>query len=309
MANLEALGILGLVVRTGSLSGAARTLGTSPASVSRQLSQLEAEFGLQLVNRSSRDISLTDAGQVFLDQAKIVLEEAEKLQLIARENAPGMKGSLHVHARSASGTALVIPMLARFRALYPDITVRMSLADHHPNLVDRNIDLSLVNSLPDSPSLISRKLVSWERRICASPAYLERHGIPGKPEDLQNHRCITYLFNLGITRWRFRQGGATQTVRPASVIETTDSASMQTLALDGLGIIMLPEWYLENDLRHGRLVRLFEDYECAPNMEGGFRAHVWALYHPSRRKSPQLRAFLDLLVTSLKDRPAQAEPG
>jgi DNA-binding transcriptional LysR family regulator len=302
---LDRMRVFSLVAQGRSLSEAARRLGVSPATISRQILALERELGAQLVFRSTRNISLTEAGTIFLERCTAILRDVEDAQLAISELESEPRGRLHIHSRGLVGRHLVTPVLGEMRARYPGVTLRLTLSDAPLDLAERNIDVSIRGATDEGLSLLVRKLGSYQRVLCASPLFVERHGLPATPEDLAGLPCLTFQFDLSQVVWRFRGEGRSVSVSPMPVAQSNDGEALRLLALQGLGVAMMPEWSVRRDIAAGNLLALLETYEAAP-ADAPFGYPVYALYQRTQHRSPKLKAFLDVLVRSMK---AQAQAG
>jgi DNA-binding transcriptional LysR family regulator len=302
---LDRMRVFSLVAQGRSLSEAARQLGVSPATISRQILALEHELGAQLVYRSTRNISLTEAGTIFLARCGSILREVENAQLEISELESEPRGQLHVHSRGLVGRHLVTPVLSQMRDRYPGVTLRLTLSDAPLDLAERNVDVSIRGATDEGMALLVRKLGDYQRLLCASPEFVARHGVPTAPQDLAALPCVTFQFDLGPVVWRFRSGEQTVSVTPMAVAQSNDGEALRLLALQGLGVAMMPEWAVRRDIAAGRLVPLLEDHEAAP-ANAPFGYPVYALYQRTPHRSPKLKAFLDVLIQSMK---AQAKAG
>jgi len=302
MDNLLPSRLLILVAKTGTFSGAGRILGLSPGSVFRYMNQLEDEVGATLFHRSNRKVALTPMGEAFLARVSKIIHDVDQLTSDIKESTASGGGKLHMHVPTALGRKLIVPLLPEFLEKFPDLRLRLMMSDEEVDLVESNLDLSITTETPTASALISRKLVSCSRKICASPGYVESLGNPNSPEDVVNHDCISFEFDLGEPCWRFREGSVTKAIRPNSVIRANDEGTMLSLALAGVGLVMLPEWFVASDLEAGRLVPVLKNYECSPRLQGGFQANVLAVYRKSRHPSSNLKLFLQFLAASLRQK-------
>ncbi len=294
--NLFALRVFLTVARVGSLSAAARELTLSAASVFGYMKDLEASFETPLISRQGKKITLTPVGQLLRERATVILQEVDELRSAARKMSSGMSGTLRIHTRISCGYTFIVPTLLQSLNAHPDLHFRLSMSDDMASMPDFNTDVFIVDKLPDTMSLVSRKILTSRRMICASPEYLRRRGEPLQPVDLETHDCITAAVVRGSTVWRLRDSHGTHTIRPHAVVQTTDWHAMYKLAIQGDGLVMVPTGYAQKELASGELVPVLSQYDCAPSATAEFRENLWVLYHQSRHKSPKVRAFLDLLV-------------
>jgi len=297
MDNVKAMRLFLTVVQTGSLSGAGRQSGLSPASVSRQITALEDDLGVRLLNRTSRRLSLTEAGQVYLEHAERLLQDIDELRDAVSQMAVKPRGTLRIQSRISLGTQHVAPLIPTFLALYPDLKIDLWLTDNDLDLTEHGIDLAIrTGNLSDS-TLIGRRLASSPRVICASPEYWAEHGKPATPEALMDHNCLTYRFEFGTAAalWQFRiDTGQSINIQVAGNFQTNNGEALRVATLSGLGVAMLPAWSVKNHLKAGSLERVLSDYETTvSDLDFG----IYAVYLSRRNLSAKTRLFVDHLVT------------
>jgi DNA-binding transcriptional LysR family regulator len=300
---LRAMRVFVSVVQTGSLSSAGRLLGLSPASVSRQLQALEEELGTRLVHRTSRRLTLTEAGELYARQADQILHQVEEANASVSSLELKPRGTLRVHSRMLVGQQYVVPALPRFLAAYPEVRVDLALSNFPVDLIERNVDVDIrIGKLVDS-SLMVRKLASSERIVCATPGYLATRPPIREPFDLARHNCLTYRVNMGRTVWRFLDAAGTMTEVPVDGSFRTDNGpAVVAAAQAGIGVALLPDWSIREELRAGRMVRLFPDHTIS-HLE--FENGIYAVYLQTRHMSAKLRVFLDFLVALFRERLAE----
>ena len=297
MDNVKAMRLFLTVVQTGSLSGAGRQSGLSPASVSRQITALEDDLGVRLLNRTSRRLSLTEAGQVYLEHAERLLHDIDELRDAVSQMAVKPRGTLRIQSRISLGTQHVAPLIPTFLALYPDLKIDLWLTDNDLDLTEHGIDLAIrTGNLSDS-TLIGRRLASSPRVICASPEYWAEHGKPATPEALMDHNCLTYRFEFGTAAalWQFRiNTGQSINIQVAGNFQTNNGEALRVATLSGLGVAMLPAWSVKDHLKAGSLERVLSDYETTvSDLDFG----IYAVYLSRRNLSAKTRLFVDHLVT------------
>lgn len=298
MEPLRALRLFVNVVQSGSLSSAGRQLGLSPASVSRDMSALEESLGVRLLNRTSRKLTLTEAGEIYYRQAEQILHQITEANESVAQLQTTPRGTLRVHSRMLVGHQYIVPALPNFLAQYPEINIDLMMSNFPVDLVERNIDVDIrIGKMLDS-SLVARKLMSSERQVCASPIYLERNPPIQRPADLAVHNCLTYRLNMGRTIWRFGGAdGALTEVPVAGTLQTDNGLALLAAVRAGVGIALMPDWSIREDLASGRLKHLFPDHR-ATHME--FENGVYAVYQKSRHMSAKVRVFIDFLATLFK---------
>jgi DNA-binding transcriptional LysR family regulator len=291
------------VVQSGSLSSAGRLLGLSPASVSRQLHALEEELGTLLIHRTSRRLTLTEAGELYARQVEQILHQVEEANASVSRLEVRPRGLLRVHSRVLVGTQYIVPAIPDFLAAYPEVRIDLSMSNVPVDLVERNVDVDIrIGKLADS-ALMVRKLASSERLICATPDYVTRHGAPVRPEDLAGHNCLTYRLNLGRAVWRFRDtAGALSEVPVSGSFQADNGPALVEATRAGVGIALLPDWSITRELRSGQLVHLLRDHTASiAEFENG----IYAVYLQTRHMSAKLRVFIDFLAALFRERLAR----
>ncbi|PZW51083.1 LysR family transcriptional regulator [Humitalea rosea] len=306
MDTLRAMRVFQTVVQSGSLSSAGRQLGLSAPSVTRQIQALEEDLGARLFNRTSRRLALTEAGELYHRQVEQVLQQIEDARASVANLQTVPRGMLRVHTRVLVGMRFIVPALPHFLAANPEVSVDLLMSNFAVDLVDRHVDVDIrIGQLADS-SLIARKLASSERIVCAAPAYLARHAAPVGPADLARHNCLTYRLNLGRPVWRFLDAaGALTEVSVTGNMQSDSGPALVAAAVSGLGLALLPDWSVLDELREGRLIRLFPEHR-ASHME--FENGVYAVYLDSRRMPTKLRVFLDFLAEAFRTRLGPIDP-
>ncbi|MEJ8573012.1 LysR family transcriptional regulator [Microbaculum marinum] len=285
-------------VQEGSLSGAGRVLGLSPASISRHIASLEARLQTQLLKRSSRSLALTEAGEIYYSQVEQVLQQLEEANDSVTQLQSKPQGVLRVHSRMLVGELMILPNLPEFLASYPDITVDLMLSNNIASVMDQGTDVDIrIGRLEDS-SLIARKLASSERVVCASPDYLAKHPPIREPADLRHHNCLTYRTNLGTPVWRFKDAAdRVDEVQIKGTLRTDFGHALVQMARAGVGVALLPDWSIHRDLTDGALVRLFPDTQVS---HIDFDNGVYAVFPASRQTSIKLRLFVDFMADVFK---------
>lgn len=307
MEWLKTVTVFEQVVQHRSLSAAGRKLGLSPASVSRHLGELEESLGVRLVNRTSRRLSLTEAGRLYYDKVENILLQIADAENAVLQLSTSPQGMLRVHSRILVGQQYIVPMLTRFTRQYPDIRVDLQLSNFPVDIVSLGLDVDIrIGKLADS-SLVARKLASSRRMLVASPEYLARSGPLDTPADLARHSCLPYRLNLGQTVWRFRKEGQGDIeVAVNGVLQSDSGHAIWSAALDGLGIAMLNDWTVRDDLAAGRLVPVLEDYVVS---FGEFETGIYAVFQKSRHLPIKTRIFVDFLSAEFRDALGQGKTG
>lgn len=295
--DLTAQATFAQVVEAASFSAAARTLGLSKSAVSKQVGRLEARLGVQLLHRTTRRLSLTEAGAVFYEGCQRMLAEAEAAERAVTHLAAAPRGHLRLNAPMSFGVLHLSPHLPDLLRRCPELTLDLALNDRLVDLVEEGYDLAIrIGRLPDS-SLIARRLAPSRTVLCAAPAYLEAHGIPDRPRDLKRHACLLYSYQADGEAWRLTGPEGAERVAIAGRFRVNNGDALRQVALGGLGIARLPTFIVGDDLRAGRLQRILPDWEIAAE------AAVHAVYPATRNLSPKVRAAIDFLAERFGDRP------
>ena len=295
MDRLEAMSMLVTVTETGSLSAAARALRVPLATLSRKVSDLEAQLDTRLLIRTTRKITLTDSGVTYVAAARRILEQVDEAERTAAGEFTVPKGELVVTAPVMFGRLHVLPVVAEFLAAFPEIDVRLALADRNVNLVDDHVDMAVrIGPLPDS-SMVATAIGTMRWVTCASPALLATRGVPQAPVDLLRLPCVAVDASLPSPLWRFRhpESGAPVDVqvRPRLAVTTTEAAA--EAASLSVGVTRLLHYQVVDAIGQGRLRLILERYEPEP-------APVHLL-HVSRGQMPlKMRRFLDFAAPRLR---------
>lgn len=278
------------VADAGSFSEAARQAGVAASSISRQIRDLENDLGVRLFNRTTRNVSLTEAGELYYERVARITHEVDEARLaVADLGSPS--GVLRLAVPSGIGRELVISTIPAFLARYPGIRVAMSMTDELIDLIVHRIDVAIrVGPLNDS-SLRARKIVESQRIVCASPRYLEREGTPQTPQDLQHHACITWRSHPGANVWKFRTEDGLREVRASGNFFAKNADAITAAAVAGLGCCLLPDWNMAQELRQKQLKRVLKRFAAVPAS-----SPVWAVHTHQRHVPPKIRAFVDFLV-------------
>ena len=290
------LGFFSALAGAGSLSAAARELGVTTPAVSKHLAQMEARLGISLVNRTTRRMSLTPEGELYLDNARRILGQIDDMEQLLGVSKATPKGLLRVNATLGFGRSHVAPLISRFVRQHPQVEVQLQLSVNPPPLTDDSFDVCIRFGAPPDARVIARHVAPNRRLLCASPAYLARHGIPKVPNDLTKHNCIGIRQGeeaYGV--WRLASGRArsapTQAVKTRGNLTTNDGEIAVSWALDGHGILMRAEWDIEKHLKSGRLVQVLPHFDTPD-------ADIYAVYPQRHQLAARVRAFVDFVVLS-----------
>ena len=297
MTPIAAMPIFARVVEEQSFSAAALALGLSKAAVSKNIARLEAHLGARLLNRTTRTLSLTEAGRTFYEGCQRALAEAEMAEQAVGDLAAGPRGSLRISAPMSFGQRHFMPAVADFMKLYPDIDLGLELTDRKVDLVEEGFDFALrIGEMPDS-SLIARRLTSSRFAVVASPGYLMQRSPPSRPADLRDHLCLLYSYTGRPDIWRFDRNGSRRRVKVSGRLMTNNGDALLAASLAGLGIAHLPTFIVAEALADGGLIQLLPEWHLA-------RTTAINLLYPARRHLlAKHRVFIDFLAARFSDPP------
>lgn len=277
------------VVDAGSFVKAADALDMSKAAVSRYVGDLEARLGVRLLQRTTRRLSLTVEGQVFYARCKDVLATVDEAETEISSRSGSASGLLRINAPFTFGNLHLAPLWGEFRTLHPQVTLDVTLSDRLVDLVDEGYDLAIrIAALPSS-TLVSKRLASTHMALCASPQYLETHGVPRHPADLADHAVMSYSYWSTKDEWHFDGPQGRVSVKTRPWLHTNSGDTCRTLALEHHGVILQPTFLVKNDLLAGTLVELMPEFR---SIEIG----VYAVYPTRKHVSAKVRALIDFLA-------------
>ena len=277
------------VVDAQSFTKAAAKLGLTRSAVSRRISDLEDDLGVRLLHRTTRRLSLTEAGERYLDHARRALDEAVAAEDAATELQRVPSGRLRINTPMSFGRLHVAPAIPSFLATFPKIQIDMTMEDRTVDLVEGGYDLAIrVGNLEDS-TLVARKLAPNRNLVCASQAYLDEHSAPCVPHDLLEHDCLLYAYFSEANEWSFLRDGRTERVRVSGSYRVNNSEALREAILKGVGVGRSPTFAVGPDLASGRLVQLLCDYEM-PSQD------IYAIWPERSHLPPKVRAFIDFLA-------------
>ena len=294
------------VIKNGGLAVAGRELGLSPASMSTRMNNLEARYGTRLLNRSTRHVSLTEAGQQFYDACVRILADVNEVESELLGNQNELKGSLRITAPSDVGRQLVMPLLSKFVAKNPAIHPYLHLGDGVVNILEEGYDCAIrYGSLADS-TLVARKLVTNHRVLCASPEYIKRKGAPKTPQDLSQYDCISLVSGSEpLTNWYFQTTNGIESVIIKATRSSNDGAVARHWAIEGVGIALKSYLEVHQDIKAKRLQIVLENFpvdfkkEKLTQHSAESNSSVADLYivYPSRQYLPKrVKAFIEMLI-------------
>lgn len=278
------------VVETGSISEASRLFDVQPSSISRQIAALEKDLGVRLLNRTTRNLGLTEAGQRYYDYSQRIVAELDEAKRAVNDLQQSPRGKLRVSMTVGFGESVVLPLIPGFLHQYPDIDVDLELTERVVDLVEENIDVAIRSGrLPDS-TMIAKKLLPNNFLLCASPEYLSSRGTPDSPHALNNHLCIRY----GYTGWRewFLMGETVERLDVQSDITVNTVNGQKQLLLSHAGLALMPLWAVKKELKQGELVHVLPQHTFSPYE---VMSSTYAIYLKRELVSPKIRVFIDYL--------------
>lgn len=276
------------VVETESFTAAAKRLEVSVAHISRQVNQLEDRLGAKLLYRTTRKLRLTEVGEVYYQHARKILDDMQAAERAVMEMEGKPTGKLRITAPVYYGEYFLAPLVNDFLLQYPQLDLELKLTNETVDLVKEGYDLAIRLGTLDSSSLMCRKLARRTQYLCASPAYLTTHSTPQTLADLANHRCL----GGSLDHWRFLENGKLRNWRVGSAWSCNSGLALKDAALKGLGIVQLPDYYVQEALAQGSLVSLLESHRLPDD-------GVWVVYPQNRHLSPKVRLLVDFLVAQL----------
>lgn len=294
MDKLSVMNAFRRIVERGSFARAAEDLGVSPALLSREIKLLEESLGTVLLTRTTRSMSLTDAGQLFFDEASGILDAVFQVESRIRDGAGAIRGHLKVNASSSFGQTVIAPILPGFFDAYPDLRLTLSMDDRVIDMVEGGFDVSIRirAAMPDS-ALVARKLGTMRQQVFAAPSYLDSVGAPETPQDIANHRVIGFLLADHLTSWTLHGPSRTVTMDLDPPIRVGNSLVLRDLLIAGQGIGTLPDFVSRDAVARGELVRVLPDWELpAPE--------IYAVTASRLGMDAKVTAFLDHLCEALR---------
>jgi DNA-binding transcriptional LysR family regulator len=297
MENLADIAVFVRVVERGSFTVAADDLNLSRAVVSKYISRLEERLGARLMNRTTRRLSLTEAGAALFEASRGAIERIEEAEAAVAQFQSAPRGRLRISAPMSFGILHLGPAIADFAREFPAVTLDIRLDDRFVNLVEDGVDVAIrIGQLTDS-SLVARKLATTRALACASPGYLREHGEPETPEDLASHQCLIYSYLATSNVWRFTaRDGREIPVAVSGSMRINNGIVLAEAALAGRGVLVTPSFYVAPMLRDGRLKRILTDYRL-PDLG------IHAVYPQRTHVPPKVRAFVDFLAQRFGRKP------
>lgn len=284
-------------VERHGFTAAAHELGVTPSAVSKLVTRLERKLGVRLLQRSTRRLTLTAEGEIYFERVQRIVSDIADLESDVMRFAKQPRGRVRMRVGTAFATYALVPALPEFVARYPDITLDLVISEYAVDLVEAGVDLGIRVGPLGEANIAARRVGELERVITAAPSYLERHGVPRKPEDLVRHNCLTLTGIPGQSEWPFRASDGVRSLPVKGSITLNNAETLYELALQGLGVIRLSDLIVGPAIRDGRLVPLLLDAHQPEPLP------LHAVYAPGRRRPPKLDAVLQFLVEKFASSP------
>lgn len=285
------------VADQGSFAAAARQMGRDASVLSKRVSALEERLGIRLMERSTRSLALTEAGQTYANRMRAILQAMAEAEEETSTQTAEPRGILRLALPYAFGRQWIAPILPSFLAAYPKVDLDVTYSDHFTDMHVENMDLAIrIGSLPDS-SLTARKLFDQKRLVCATPGYLERHGHLQDPEDLAQHNCFHFKGLASYPYWRFRRGSKTKSVRVRGCLQANDAGTLLEAVRAGQGVTLVSNWLVGPDLATGALVDILPDWQ----VEG--EGAIYIVRPSNRFESGKVSAFTQWLLETINPPP------
>lgn len=294
----DAMKVFITIVDCGSLSAAATVLDKAPSSVSRQLDRLEHTLGVTLLTRSTRGLGLTEAGEHFYSESRKILAQTDALQHALAHHEEVIHGRVRISVFESFGRRHIVPLLPRFLQQHPQVEIEIDLDNQLVDLHHTQVDIAIRIGRASDSALKMRKLLDSETFVCASPAYIERHGAPQHPQDLQSHNCLLLNRARQLTWWHFQRAGQTHKVKVEGNLRSIGGEPLLEAARQGLGITLLPQWMIQDDVAQGRLQHLLMPWSA--RLDEHANAQVYAVFQDDRYRRPAVRACLDFFLDNIQ---------
>lgn len=300
MDTFAALRAFVTVVDEGGFAPAGRRLGVATSSVTRQVDALEESLGTQLLNRSTRSVTLTGVGENYFENAMRILDDLDSVNLEISEGSGPPRGLIRMSLPVAFARLHIAPLIPAFAKRYPDIKLDLMLSDDVVDLVTQRLDLAIRLGQVDTPGLVARQIAPHRRVVCASPDYLSERDELRVPADLAAHNCLTFSYSAGSSLWQF-SGPSDEVVRVSGSLRANNSEMLREAALSGMGLILMPTWLVGADIEAGRLRVVLPAWEASLGKTPG--GGIYAAYLPNRRTSAKVRVFVDFLIERIGSPP------
>ncbi len=296
MSSLNRLLYFNCVVEKGSISEASRIFDVQPSSISRQLAALEQDLGVRLLNKTTRNTGLTEAGRKYYEFSQRIVSEFDEAKRAVNDLQESPIGKLKISMTVGFGESVVLPLVPQFMLQYPNIDIDIELTERVVDLVEENIDVAIRSGRLSDSSMIAKQLAFNNFMLCATPRYLANHGVPDNPDDLAQHTCIRYSY----ARWQdwFLMAKKRTKLLINNTISVNSVNGQKQLLLNDAGLTLMPIWAIKDELANGSLVHVMQEYTLSPYEE---LSATYALYLKRDMMSPKVRVFLDFLIENIED--------
>jgi DNA-binding transcriptional LysR family regulator len=294
-SNIE---LFAKTIEAGSFSELGRRLHMAPSSISRQINTLEEDLGVRLLQRTTRKISLTEAGQIYYERVSKILSDLDEAQQAISQLQAQPKGILRINAAIPFGERKLVPIIPEFLAQYPEVKVDLTLEDHAIDLVKERVDLAIRIGKLDDSSIVARKLADNKFVVCGSKQYFTKHGRPRVPEELSQHNCLINRNVYNSNTWQFHKNQSSKNITVTGNFQTNTGGAVYRATLSHLGIAVLPTWFVGENVKQGFLQTVLEDYEVT--LPALTQSGVYALYPAGQYLPPKVRVFIDYLTEKLE---------
>jgi DNA-binding transcriptional LysR family regulator len=288
------------VVESEGFSAAARALGISPSMATTHVRSLEERLGVRLLNRSTRRVSLTEAGQIYYERCLQILAEVEDADRVAQALQSTPRGTLRLNT-SVAIPPFLAPVIAEFVTLYPEVSINLTMTDRMIDLVEEGFDLAVRNMLIPDSSLIVRRVASYRFVVCGAPSYFAARGVPKQPADLVQHNCLIYSHSVWGNEWRFAGPDGEQSVPVSGNLQANSDNALRLAAVHGQGLALAPTFLVADEIKSGRLVPVLSRFLQTEHA-------INAVYPHRHHLSAKVRSFIDLLAKHFRAGPAWADP-
>ncbi len=298
MDYFTALQIFHSVAQTHSFSATAKQLDLAVSSVTRQIDRLEQELGVDLFYRSTRHIALTARGEQYWHDTRQVLDDLAYANQAIRQQTSQMQGVLNITYPPTFGNAKLHTVLLAFTERYPNIELRLNACDDFVDLSHERMDLAIRLGKVEDENLVAKQLAPQERILCASPAYLAKHGTPTTPDELAKHNCLWFAYRGYAQKWYFRKNHQQYSVQVKGSLVANSAEMLKQACLNGVGIVHLPDWLIQNELDNGQLCRVLDDWHITPSLMTECDA-IYLVYPKHSRQLVKIGVLVDFLLERL----------
>ncbi len=288
MDKLSSMRIFSRVARLGNFAAAARELSISRAMATKHVMHLEDQLKVQLINRTTRSMHLTEAGQAYLERCTHILDEIEETETAVSQLNSEPRGTLKLSSPPTFGKLYLGPLIADYVKPYPGVSFDLIVTDQPVDIIEWGLDLAFHLGRPQDSNMIIKRVLSTEMILCAAPEYLERHGTPQAPEQLAQHNCLSNPNLPPYQIWKFTDHGKERIIRPEGSLQSNSPDALRTAAINALGLVMMPAYTLQADLQDGRLVAVLREFSSES-------IDMYAIYPHRRHLSAKVRTFLDFV--------------